>query len=161
MFRQQAIRAPRVYHDAMSLWRVEVEGVSTRYVDAESAAHAVATVRELILAAIDIQATRAGTSLQRGYDQAGPAQRRRLLDDLDTLASQRTTRSARSARRRLARQVRFDLQRREWVMNQLEGSPPVAPDVADTLVRRVEMRRFGAQPPVDVDGVDEGRALEA
>jgi hypothetical protein len=145
----------------VSLWRVDIEGVSTRYVDADTAGQAMDEVTEQLMAAIDIRATPAGSALQRGFDQTGPAQRRRLLDDLDTLTSPRSIRSARAARRRLARQIRFDIQRRAWVMSQLELAQPIDPESADQLLRSVELRLRGAttELPVETEALD--RAMEA
>src|SRR4051812_22039446 len=92
----------------MALWRVDVAGVSHRFVDAENREDAVASVISAILDTLDVRATPARSAVARLYESSGPIQQRRLIDAMDGLTPPGGLRSARLARRRLARQLRYD-----------------------------------------------------
>ncbi|HWV76755.1 MAG TPA: hypothetical protein VN027_05520 [Isoptericola sp.] len=126
----------------MTLWRVDVCGVSHRFVEADTKAEAEDAVRQALLDAMDVRATDAGASLTRAYEGAGPHQRKKLLAKLDGLTNPRERQSSRSARRRLEREIKREEAEAEWMAGALRGAPPVSQDVIDLLVRQGEVRHI-------------------
>jgi hypothetical protein len=109
----------------MGLWRVEVAGVSHRFVEAEDRERAMAVVAEAILEACDLRVTSAAPVVSQLYEGLGPLQRKRMLAALDGLTSPRGLQDAKRARRRLARQVRYDMATREWARLKVAMAPPI------------------------------------
>lgn len=96
----------------------------------------------MLAAAMDVQATPANGTLQATYDRAGPQQRRRLLESLDSFAAPQAATQGKSARRQLARMVRYDMQRWEYVRSMVADAPPVSPEAVQAIVRIVELGRL-------------------
>lgn len=125
------------------LWRVDVAGVSHRFVEAESKQGAIEAVRESIVEAIDIRAEKADPVLRRLYAGLTSHRRRNIVAALDGLATPAAVRHARSARRRLAREVRFDMSIRDWVERASSSfRRPVDPEGLSVLLRHFEMNRL-------------------
>lgn len=118
----------------MSLWRVEVAGVSHRFVEADTQDQAISSVQEAIVETLDLQAVRAPQAIAHVYDTLSRSQRKRMLGALDGLTAPKGVRDAKRARRRLARQIKYDLAYREWVAGKLATAPPI-PD--PELIRRL------------------------
>lgn len=92
----------------MGLWRVDVAGVSTRLVEAESKKAAREAVRDAIIDALDIQASLAPQRIAAFYGSLGPLQKKSFLAATDGLSSPTSRRSASAARRRLERLIAYD-----------------------------------------------------
>jgi hypothetical protein len=137
----------------MTLWRVDVCGVSHRFVDAESKDQAEALVVHALVEAMDVRATRAEPSLARAFEFAGPIRRRTILAYVDGLTNPQERRTAKAARRRLARLIKYELQERDWIREQARQTPPLSPDAVDALVRLQEVlhveRNFSRLPTWD------------
>jgi hypothetical protein len=119
----------------MPFWRVDVGGVTHRYVSAETRREAEEAVVTSRIASLDVRASPAGVALTRAYESSGPVRRKGMLARLDGLTNPRERASSKSARRRLARLIRFEMQERAWVEEQHWASPPLSPGVIDDLVR--------------------------
>lgn len=126
----------------MTLWRVDVAGVSHRYVPAESADAAVASVEQDIVRALDLRATPAPDYLDEAYDGAGPLQRKKMIAAMDGLSSPRTAWNAGMARRQLNRIVRMDEQAKEWSKGHLRRTPPVDVIKLDLIVKGIEVQHL-------------------
>lgn len=126
----------------MALWRVDVCGVSHRFVEAESRAEAEEAVRRALLEAMDIRASDAGRYLGRAFEDAGPLQRKRMLARLDGLTNPRERRSSTSAQRRLERDAARARAEDEWASQSLGSAPPVSPETLDSIVRLMEVQRI-------------------
>ncbi len=126
----------------MALWRVDVCGVSHRFVEAATRSEAEDAVRQALVDAMDIRASDAGARLTRAYDGAGPVQRKGLLMRLDGVTNPKERQSSKSAHRRLEREVARQQAEREWVAGHLGSAPPVSPEQIDHLVRVLAMRRI-------------------
>lgn len=126
----------------MALWRVSVGDVSHRLVEAGTADEARRIVTQAVVDALDVRAEVVPGSIQRMYAGLGPRQALNFLAATDGLTNPRSTRSARSARRRLAREVRFDMQVRTAA--QERSLPPADPGRLDALLRSSELRRVQA-----------------
>lgn len=119
----------------MTVWRVEVCGLSHRYFEAESRDDAEEQVRRARLAGLDVRAAPAPREIERAYVTAGPLQRKKLLARLDGLTNPRERQGSRSALRRLERQVERARWEQEWVEGRVRSAAPVSPDVIDHLMR--------------------------
>lgn len=125
------------------LWRVDVLGISHRFVDAETQGEAETFVRDQILGALDLQAQAADSHLTATYDQSGPIQRKRLLAAMDGLTSPRTRRDIGQARRQLNRIIRLDDEARQWAdSHEPPTPPPVDPLMIDRLIKHAEVARI-------------------
>lgn len=124
------------------LWRVDVLGISHRFIQAESQKEAETVVRDQILAALDVEASRADPTLSTMYAKAGPIQRKRLIAAMDGLRSPSHLKTARQARRHLNRIVRDDEAAQAWARQHLDSSPPVDPVHLDELIKHSEVRRI-------------------
>lgn len=123
----------------MTLWRVDVAGVSHRFVEAETAAGARAHVIEAVLASLDVRASPAPKDIARMYEASGPVQRTNVIAALDGLTPPSGMREAKRARQRLARQIRYDRALREWVKDKTATAPRVAdPELLSRLLMRTE-----------------------
>jgi hypothetical protein len=122
----------------MNLWRVDVGGVSHRFVEAESRAQAKQLVTASLLEGLDVVATPAHRVITQTYDAMGPRQRKRMLAALDGLASPRAERQGKAARRALARLVKFDLELRASAKAGNARQRPADPEVIAALLRHVE-----------------------
>ncbi|MBF0686718.1 MAG: hypothetical protein IR158_02975 [Cellulomonas sp.] len=71
----------------MAVWRVDVCGLSQRYVEAETRAEVEDLVRHALLEALDVRAVPAPREIERVYMKAGPLQRKKLLARLDRLTN--------------------------------------------------------------------------
>lgn len=69
----------------MTLWRVDVCGVSHRFVEAETKAQAMAAVEAVIVRSLDLRAEVAASGLRKYFEHLGPIQRRNLLAALADL----------------------------------------------------------------------------
>jgi hypothetical protein len=127
--------------------------VSHRFVYAPSRGDAEREVMNSIMAALDIRATPAGAALTSAFEKSGPIRQKGLLARLDGLRNPRERESARSARRRLARLIRYDLQERAWLLAQAKASPPISPAALEQLIRLREVahveRQFTRLPEWD------------
>ena len=124
----------------MALWRVDVAGLSHRFVEADSAVEAERTVAEAILRGMDIRATKPNTALTSTYETAGPIQRARLLAAMDGLTKPSSRSSVANARRRLERLIRWEEERQAWVDARLASAPPAPdPHVIDELLAAQEL----------------------
>lgn len=121
----------------MSLWRVEVAGVSHRFVDAASAEDAVAAVTQSILEALDLTAAPASAILADVYEAAGPIKKRNLLAAMDGLTSPRSLDDSRRARRQLKRLITFEESSAAWIRN--HPNPPLPPVDVLEIHRMVKM----------------------
>lgn len=65
------------------LWRVDVLGISHRFVEAESQVEAESIVRDQILHALDIEASLADPTLSSMFKASGPIQKKRLIAAMD------------------------------------------------------------------------------
>lgn len=129
----------------MTLWRVDVAGVSHRYVDAESKEQAVDVVKRSLLDAIDATATAAPPTIAKIYEGLPPRRRLSHLAALDGLTDPKGLRDAANARRRLARLIKFEREMREWAARQLADAPrPVDPERVARLLKQVELSRLEA-----------------
>ena len=126
----------------MTLWRVDVSGVSHRFVEAESKTEAVDAVKQALVDAMDIRATDAGAALNRAYESAGPLQRKNLLARLDGLTNPQERQSSRSARRRLEREVARADAEAELRAEHVRKAPPMAPGAVDSIVRLLEVKHI-------------------
>lgn len=124
----------------MTLWRVDVCGVSHRFVEAGTKAEAEAQVVRALVEALDVRASDAGADLTRAYERAGPLQRKNMLARLDGLTNPRERQSSRSAKRRLERMAERDADERAWVEGQVEQAPPMSPEAVDQIVRLLEVQ---------------------
>jgi hypothetical protein len=124
----------------MTLWRVDVCGVSHRFVEAETKADAEAQVVLALVEALDVRASDAGADLTRAYERAGPLQRKNMLARLDGLTNPRERLSSRTAKRRLERMVARDAEERAWIEGQVAQAPPMSPEAVDQVVRLLEIR---------------------
>jgi hypothetical protein len=121
------------------LWRVEVAGVSHRYVEADTVDQAVATVRAAIVESFDLQARPASSPIAQVYDELTRSQKKKVLTALDGLISPDGLSDAKRARRRLARQIKYDSMTRAWVKSKLATAPPIPdPEVIRRLFIQVE-----------------------
>ncbi|MFC7359636.1 hypothetical protein [Nocardioides astragali] len=84
------------------LWRVEVAGVSHRYVEADTVDDAVATVREAVLDSFDLQGRPAPPAVAQIYGELTRSQKKKVLTALDGLINPDGLIDAKRARRRLA-----------------------------------------------------------
>jgi hypothetical protein len=125
----------------MTLWRVEVAGVSHRFVDADSKEDAVEMVTRSVLEALDLRVAPAAPVVRQLYAELAPKQRKQMIAALDGLTSVAGRDDARRARRRLARQVKYDFATREWLRKQVAKAPPI-PD--PELMRRLLISSEGA-----------------
>lgn len=121
---------------SVTLWRVDICGVSHRYVEVESNQEARQAVVEAPIASFDLRASEAAPWIARAYDKAGPIQRKNMLAQIDGLTNPRERRSARNARRQLERMDERAEAEREWVTSATRKAPPVSPEVADQLAQR-------------------------
>jgi hypothetical protein len=126
----------------MTLWRVDVAGISHRYVQAETRAEAVDSVASALVAALDLRVQPADRILANFFEASGPQQKKRLLAVLDGLTPPAGRREARLARRRLARLVRYDAEVRAWVKDTLARLPPVDPEQLAELLGGVELQHI-------------------
>lgn len=125
------------------LWRVDVLGVSHRYVEAETQSEAEELVRDQILAAIDVRAHEADGHLAAMYEQSGPRQRKRLLVAMDGLRSPRTAMDIGHVRRQLNRIIQMDEEAHRWAKRHIASSPPPPdPLVIDRLIKHAEVERI-------------------
>jgi hypothetical protein len=124
----------------MPLWRVDVGGVSHRYVDAPTRADAVREVEVSLLRAIGVHASPAHHQLARIYEGLGPIQRKNMLAKIDGLTNPRERNSARSAQRQLERLIARNQEEEQWARSALAGAPPISPATADELARLAEVR---------------------
>lgn len=119
----------------MALWRVDVNGLSHRYVEAESRDDAVELVRAAVLREIDLRASAAPSELARRFDAASPLQGKRLLAAMDGLTSPVSKRSSAGARRALERLAKHQDELNEWVKSASASAPPASPEIVDRLVK--------------------------
>lgn len=123
----------------MSLWRVDVAGVSHRFVEASTAEEATSLVKTALVASLDVRASPAPAVIARMYDDAGLVGRKRVIAALDGLTPPSGIRDAKNARRRLARQIRYDRALRDWVKAKTSTAPRVAdPELLARLLTRTE-----------------------
>jgi hypothetical protein len=142
----------------MTLWRVDVCGISHRYVAAESKEDAADQVRDALIAAIDLHADKADASISRAFSKAGPVQKRGMLARLDGLTNPRERRSAKGTKRRLERALERAEAEQAWIEDALGSAPPLSPEVVDRLVTLLEVRHveesfdrlpsWDRQPPI-------------
>lgn len=128
----------------MPLWRVDINQIAHRFVEADTAESAQADVTESLVSAMDLKVAPAETTLAHAYAGAGPIQRKRMLAALDGLVHpHRSARDMRADRRRLARRVLADMEQRAWAKRQVAGSPPLAdPEAVARLLQSVEVSRM-------------------
>lgn len=124
----------------MALWRVDVCGVSHRFVEAETKAGAEEQVVRALVKAMDVRASDAGPDLTRAYERAGPLQRKNMLARLDGLTNPQERRSSRLAKRRLERMAERDAEERAWIEGQVQQAPPMSPEAVEEIVRLLEVR---------------------
>lgn len=130
----------------MALYRVQVAGVSQRYVDAQSPAEAVELVSEAVLRSLHVTAYPAAKVLADDYEASGPIRRKRLLAALDGLDSPVARRSARGDIHRLYTLLAYDAEVRAWVTQQVAHAPPVPnPDVLERLLLSTELEAVERQ----------------
>lgn len=122
----------------MPLWRVDVAGVSVRFVDAPSKTAACRLVERDLIASLGVTASRAGSHLEDTYAAAGPIQRKRLLAAMDGLTSPATRRSNRLQLDKLQRW----LEREEaWIEATVAKAPPPAdPEAVARIIVNAEIR---------------------
>lgn len=130
------------------LWRVDVGGVSHRFVEAGTTQEAIDLVAASLIASFDLRVTRANATLTKVHSDAGPLKKKSLLASLDGLIDPTAHQDARLARRRLARLIRQDCSARAWLRDQAAKLPPLAsPGRIEELVRSAEVhhieRNFG------------------
>lgn len=121
----------------MPLWRVEVAGVSHRFVEASSEEDAVAVVTQAIVEALDVAATPASPTLASIYEAAGPIKKRNLLAAMDGLTSPRSLDDSRRARRQLKRLITFEETSAAWIKK--HPNPPLPPVDILEIHRMVKM----------------------
>lgn len=124
----------------MPLWRVDVGGVSHRFVEAATKKAAVEQVERALLDAMDIRATAADPHVTATYHQLGPIQRKNMLVRLDGLTNPQERQQSKAAQRRLARLLELEKQEAAWVASALAGAPPVSPAAADELARLLAVK---------------------
>jgi hypothetical protein len=124
------------------LWRVDVSGVSHRFVEAASREEAAQAVRDAVIKELDIRAEPASGTLRQVYRGLPQQRRRRLIEAMDGLAPPRTFRTAKSARRRLAREWRQHLAEKAWIAANMGPARPAAPEHVDMLLRQMETDRL-------------------
>jgi hypothetical protein len=123
----------------MTLWRVDVCGVSHRFVEADSSEEAKALVREAFIAALALTAAPANATISKAYESATSVQKRNLLARIDGLVNPRERASAKSAIERLERLIEFSEREQEWIKTQVEGAPPMSPETAAKIARLMEI----------------------
>lgn len=125
----------------MGLWRVEVAGVSHRYVEAESAEDAEVQVADSIMKALSLHATVANRALSDRFASAGPLTRKRLLASMDGLISPRSRQDVRRELRRLQRLIQFDQDAAAWATARTANAPMPGPDprIIERLVKSSEV----------------------
>jgi hypothetical protein len=126
----------------MALWRVEVGGVSHRYVDAATMGEALDIVREDILKGLRLHVSPARDDLAKQYEALGPVKKKHLLASLDGLISPASRREVGNVRSQLRRLENWRAEADEWVRRKVEEAPrlpPPDPLVLDSLVKYVEI----------------------
>lgn len=130
----------------MTLWRVQVGGISHRYVNAEDADQATELVRQAIMDSLDLTATKADPIFASTYETSGPVRRKRILAALDGLTSPRSRQDVGIAKRQLARLMRWSDETALWVQDQISDSPPPPdPKTIDQMVTRAEQEHVEGQ----------------
>lgn len=126
----------------MPLWRVDVSGVSHRYVEAETKDEAVFQVEQALIRAMNIRATPAHPNLKETYVALGPLQRKNLLASIEGLTNPQERQRSKAAKRRLERLVKREQEEAEWKRSARAKVPPMSPELADEIARMLELRHI-------------------
>lgn len=130
----------------MSLWRVDIAGVSHRYVAAPSPEEAVDQVTDAIARGLDIRSSPAERVFAEAHAAAGPLVRKRILAALDGLNSPRSRSEIGQARAQLSRLLRWKEEAKAWARDRASESPgPPDPLELDRLVKLTELAHLERQ----------------
>lgn len=119
----------------MPLWKVEIAGVSCRYVEAKVHSQAIARVRDSIIKTLELKASRADSQLEQAYTGANESQRARLIASLDCMAPTKPHASLRKQVERL--QAQLD-EREAWMTRTQAHTPPASPERMRRVARIVQ-----------------------
>src|SRR4051794_38876751 len=117
----------------MPLWRVDIENVSYRYVEAVSKKDAIDAVVKSFTASLSFSAESANDLLNAAFEKGGPNQRKALLLALDGLHG--PSRKTRDLERQITR-LQGELERQQaWVRDTVGRAPPADPERIEQIAR--------------------------
>jgi hypothetical protein len=117
----------------MRLYEVRVADVSSRYVEASTRAEAVELVRDSLLRAMRLRATRPDPLIEKLWQKSSKRQRSRLLLRLDGMAKYVRPSGITASRERLERQLRHEEATQDWINRQVQEAPPLSPEAVASL----------------------------